>query len=109
GVVISIPRKVGKTFLIMAIVFALCLLNPGLRVIWTAHHSDTSGDTFDAMQGFARRRKVAPHIAKVLIDDESVRFKNGSRIMFGARERGFGRGRPKIGVLVFDEAQILTE
>lgn len=109
GVFISIPRQVGKTFLIMSIVFALCMLTPGLRVMWTAHHSDTSNDTFDAMQGFAKRKKVAPHVAKVLIDDMSVRFRNGSRIMFGARERGFGRGRPKIGLLVFDEAQILTE
>jgi phage terminase large subunit-like protein len=53
GVVISIPRQVGKTFLIGAIVFALCLLNPGLTVIWTAHHTTTSNQTFQSMQGFA--------------------------------------------------------
>ena len=109
GVVISIPRQVGKTFLVGAIVFALCLLRPGLTVIWTAHHTATANETFASMQGFARRRKIAPHVAKVLIDDMTVLFVNGSRVMFGARERGFGRGFTDVAVLVFDEAQILSE
>jgi hypothetical protein len=38
-----------------------------------------------------------------------IEFRNGSRILFGARERGFGRGIPKIGVVVLDEAQILGQ
>src|SRR5699024_6178941 len=40
---------------------------------------------------------------------EGIRFVNGSRILFGAREHGFGRGFAKIDVLVLDEAQILSE
>lgn len=109
GVVMSIPRQVGKTFLIGAIVFAMCLLNPGMRVLWTAHHSDTATETFQSLQGFSRRKKVRPHVAKVLVDAMTIKFVNGSSIMFGARERGFGRGMTKVGLLVFDEAQILTE
>ncbi|MEO6627621.1 MAG: DEAD/DEAH box helicase family protein [Aquihabitans sp.] len=109
GIVISIPRQVGKTFLIGAMVFALCLLNPGLTVIWTSHHTATANETFDSMQGFARRRKIAPMVLKVLIDDMTIKFTNGSRVLFGARERGFGRGFTNVGVLVFDEAQILSE
>lgn len=111
GVVISIPRQVGKTFLVGAIVFALCLLNPGLTVIWTAHRSRTAAETFQAMQGFARRPQIAPHVAKVVLGsgEEEVRFTNGSRVLFGARERGFGRGFTLVHVIVFDEAQILTE
>jgi hypothetical protein len=34
--------------------------------------------------------------------------RNGSIIMFGAREQGFGRGLDEIDGEVFDEAQILT-
>lgn len=111
GVVISIPRQVGKTFLIGALVFALCLLMPGLTVIWTAHRARTAGEMFKSMQAFARRRKVKPHVADVRLTsgEEAVIFHNGSRVLFGARERGFGRGFAKVGVLVFDEAQILTE
>src|SRR5690606_16340436 len=41
--------------------------------------------------------------------EQVVYFRNGSRILFGARERGFGRGFDDVDMEVFDEAQILTE
>lgn len=111
GVGMSLPRQVGKTHLIGYLTFALCVNIPGLLVIWTAHHSSTSGETFLAMQGMAQRAKVAPHVKQVFTGsgDEEVRFHNGSRILFGARERGFGRGIPGVDVLIFDEAQILSD
>ena len=111
GFGMSLPRQVGKTHLISAVVFALCVNMPGLLVIWTAHHMATSTETFLAIQGFASRAKVAPHVQKVYTGsgDEEVRFHNGSRILFGARERGFGRGIPGVDVLIFDEAQILSD
>lgn len=111
GVGLSLPRQVGKTYLIGAMVFALCVNQPGLLVIWSAHHARTHGETFLAMQGFASRGKVAPHVKQVFTGsgDEEIRFHNGSRILFGARERGFGRGIPGVDVLIFDEAQILSD
>ena len=111
GTGLSIPRQVGKTFLVGAIVFALCLLRPNLTVIWTAHRLRTAEETFKKMQGFARRKRVAPHVEKVTrgSGEEEIRFRNGSRILFGARERGFGRGFDEVDVLIFDEAQILTD
>lgn len=111
GVGMSLPRQVGKTHLIGYTVFALCVNRPGLLVIWTAHHSATSSETFLAMQGMAQRAKVSPHVAQVFkgSGDEEIRFHNGSRILFGARERGFGRGIPGVDVLIFDEAQILSD
>ena len=111
GVGMSLPRQVGKTHLVGFMVFALCVNMPGLLVIWTAHHSATSSETFLAMQGMAKRAKVAPHVKQVFTGsgDEEVRFHNGSRILFGARERGFGRGIPGVDVLIFDEAQILSD
>ena len=111
GTGLSIPRQVGKTFLVAAIVFALCLLRPKLTVIWTSHRLRTSEETFGKMQAFAKRKRIAPHVLKIVLGsgDEAVIFRNGSRIMFGARERGFGRGFDEVDVLIFDEAQILTE
>ncbi|MFH5879768.1 hypothetical protein [Arthrobacter sp. NA-172] len=111
GVVLSIPRQVGKTYLISLIVFCLCLLHPGLTVLWTAHRMKTAGETFNKLQAFARKKRIAPHILKVTTgsSDEVIYFRNGSRIMFGARERGFGRGFDNVDIEVFDEAQILTE
>ncbi|QIK62352.1 terminase [Leucobacter viscericola] len=111
GIIISICRQVGKTFSIGTIIFALCILFPRLKVLWTAHLSRTSDETFKWMQGFARRRKIAPHIEQVrqANGQQEIHFKNGSRIMFGARERGFGRGFDSVDIEVFDEAQILTQ
>ena len=109
--VISVPRQVGKTYLFAAMSFAMCLLNPGLTVIWTAHRVKTAKETFNSMAGLANQEAVRPHIAQVVRGrgDEALTFVNGSRILFGAREAGFGRGFANVGVLVFDEAQILTE
>ncbi|WP_166390290.1 terminase large subunit domain-containing protein [Nocardioides ochotonae] len=111
GTGMSIPRQVGKTFLVGAIVFALCLLRPKLTVIWTAHRTRTAEETFGKMQAFAKRKKIAPFVEKIVLGsgEEEIRFTNGSRILFGARERGFGRGFDEVDVLIFDEAQILTE
>jgi len=111
GVGLSLPRQVGKTYLISAMVFALCINTPGLLVIWTAHHLKTTNETFQALQGFAARQRVAPFVKFVHTgsSDQEIAFHNGSRILFGARERGFGRGIPGVDVLIFDEAQILTD
>jgi len=111
GVGMSLPRQVGKTYLISAMVFALCVNTPGLLVIWTAHHLKTSAETFLSLQGFASRQRVAPFVKYVHTGsgDEEIAFHNGSRVLFGARERGFGRGIPGVDVLIFDEGQILSD
>jgi hypothetical protein len=111
AVVLSIPRQVGKTYLVGWIVFALCLIFPGLTVLWTAHRYKTATETFQSLRGMSRRPRVRPHVSKVTqgAGDQVIYFRNGSRILFGARERGFGRGFTGVDVEVFDEAQILTD
>ena len=108
-IVISIPRQVGKTYLIACIIFALCLMKPGLKVIWTAQVKDTALNTFSKFVEMSQKPKVKPHIFKVLQGkgDESILFVSGSSIEFGARESGFGRGRDDVDVIVFDEGQHL--
>ena len=111
GAHMSLPRQVGKTYLLAGLIFGLCVNTPGLLVIWSAHHARTHGETFIAMDAFAKRSKVKPFISQVFLGsgDEEIRFVNGSRILFGARERGFGRGIPGVDILVMDEAQILSD
>ncbi len=111
GVGMSIPRQVGKTYFWSGAIFGLSVNVPGLLTIWTAHHSRTATETFLSMQAFAERSKVRPYIDRVYLGsgDEEIRFANGSRILFGARERGFGRGIPGVDILMMDEAQILSE
>lgn len=111
GAFLSIPRQVGKTYMIGALVFALCLLFPGLTVVWTAHRTKTASETYKSMKGMARRRLISPYIDKTPKnnDEWGIFFTNGSRVLFGARENGFGRGFAELDVLVFDEAQILGD
>jgi hypothetical protein len=111
GAVISIPRQSGKTYTIGALIFALCIANPNTLVLWSAHRARTHNETFKSMSATALRPTVAPFVHRVLTGagTEAVEFANGSRVLFGAREAGFGRGFAKVDVLVLDEAQILTE
>lgn len=111
GAVISIPRQVGKTFLIGMIVFAVCINDPRRKAIWTAHRTTTADETFESMKSLAADPGIAPHVRNVRSanGEQRIVFTNGSRIEFGAREHGFGRGKTKVSLLVLDEAQILTE
>ncbi|MFW0112124.1 hypothetical protein [Rothia sp. CCM 9416] len=111
GAVASIPRQVGKTHMMAGLMFALCIAQPRTLVLWTAHRARTHSETFGSMQGVANRPEIAPFIKTIQRGSgkEAVVFANGSRILFGARENGFGRGFAEVDVEVFDEAQILSE
>lgn len=111
GVVASIPRQVGKTYTVGALCFALAMVTPGSLILWTAHRSRTHAETFGSMAGMAERPAIKPFVEGVrrANGEQAITFKNGSRILFGARESGFGRGFAKVDVLIFDEAQILSE
>lgn len=117
GITLSIPRQVAKTFIVMRIVVALCTLFPDLTVIWTAHRLRTATNTFQKMKAFVLRPSIRPFLKAGSNNGTAIRdangeqeipFANGSRILFGAREQGFGRGFDEVDVEVFDEAQILT-
>lgn len=112
GVTMSLPRQVGKTFTVGSLLIAMCLEFPGLRVVWTSHHLRTTTNTFRSMQGMVRRKRIAPRLAhngiRTANGEQEIRFANGSIVMFGARERGFGVGIDAIDVLVCDEAQRLS-
>lgn len=111
GIVLSIPRQVGKTFLVGMIIIALCLIHPGLTVLWSAHRTRTATKTFGTLKGMTSRKKIARNVLnpRNTNGEQEIRFRNSSVIMFGAREHGFGRGFDEVDVEVFDEAQILGE
>lgn len=108
GVHLSIPRQVAKTFLVGRIVFALCVIFPGLNAIWTAHRVSTANSAFRSVVGLASRPAADRYVEKILTGDElAIYFRNGSVFRFGARAQNFGRGETQVDVEVFDEAQIL--
>ena len=111
GVVLSIARQTGKTYVVRWVIFALCCLVPGTKVVWTSHHGQTTDLTLEEFDQMSQSPAAAPfveHVTKAR-GNEAIRFTNGSIIRFGARERGFGRGHDKVTILVFDEAQIMTD
>jgi hypothetical protein len=112
-VLLSIPRQVGKTFDIGGLVFADAIINPGSTTVWTAHRFKVARESFNEMRSWARSAPLGPHIdyddITTAAGNECIPFRNGSRIVFAARERGAIRGFTKVRRLILDEAQILTE
>jgi hypothetical protein len=109
---LSIARQVGKTFDVGAVAFAICIKEPGTTVVWTAHRFKVARETFNELRALAKSPLMAPHLDYEAITtaagNEQIPFRNGSRIVFAARERGSIRGFTKVRLLVLDEAQILT-
>lgn len=109
----SLPRQVGKTYLVGCIAFVLCMTQPGTTVIWTAHRGRTATETFRAMKAKAKLPEMAAFIDQRIKGggirsangEQEIEFLNGSRILFGARESGFGVGFANVGMLVIDEVQ----
>lgn len=110
GATVSICRQVGKTYTIGTCTLMLCLIHPGMKVLWTAHRTRTSDETFRSLTGMAQNRTLARYVANIrrANGQQEIELRNGSRIMFGAREQGFGRGFDQVDMEIFDEAQILT-
>lgn len=116
GATLSIARQVAKTFLVSRSTFGLCTFEDDQTWLWTAHRVRTATQTFQKLAGFAQSKRVRPFMApgstngiRATNGEQEIRFRNGSRILFGAREAGFGRGFDEVDGEVFDEAQILTE
>jgi hypothetical protein len=109
----SICRQSGKTFDVGGVVFADSIITPGTTTVWTAHRFKVSRESFNEMRAWARRPELAAHIdydeITTAAGNECIPFRNGSRILFAARERGAIRGFTKVRRLILDEAQILTE
>lgn len=112
-VVLSICRQAGKSYDVGGLVFADSIIHPGTTTVWTAHRFKVAREVFNEMRGWARRPELAPHIdydeITTAAGNECIPFRNGSRILFAARERGAIRGFTKVRRLILDEGQILTE
>ena len=112
-VLMSICRQAGKTFDVGGLVFADSIIHPGTTTVWTAHRFPVSRESFLELRALASTPKMLPHVDPDEITsaagNESIPFRNGSRIMFKARERGAIRGFTKVRRIVLDEAQILSE
>lgn len=114
GVTLSIARQAGKTWGVMVGLIAICLARPGTLVVWSSHHDRTSSETLTKIAGIVEKPAIRPkmraqHPVVFTDDSRGVHFANGSRILFGARTSGFGRGFSEVDIQVYDECQHLRE
>ena len=72
------------------------------RQIWTAHHTRTSDETFADMCEMEHNPVLGRYVERIrrANGQQEITFTSGSRIMFGARENGFGRGLHSVDVAV---------
>lgn len=110
---LSVPRQNGKNVCIEAREFYGLVVN-GERILHTAHQVRTAKKAFRRLTNmFADKRH--PEITKTVkkirygIGEESIELNNGGIIEFTARSRQAARGYDGISLVVYDEAQELTD
>ena len=121
---LSCPRQNGKNAAIEALELYLLLTDPDTHILHTAHQVKTCKRAFNRLaRVFSdKRRKTLTRLVKQIrrtngeegiylwhpdhIGDESW---PGASIEYSARSRSAARGFDKISVIVYDEAQELTD
>lgn len=110
---LSVPRQNGKNVCVEAREF-YGLVVDGERILHTAHQVRTSKKSFRRLaQMFTDKRH--PEIMDIVKQirytngEECIELENGGLIEFSARSRQAARGFDGISLVVFDEAQELTD
>ena len=109
----SIPRQNGKNAVLEAYEFyelAIC----GAHILHTAHRVKTAKKAFQRLVKYFNDKKhpdVTSLVSKIRYTngEEAIFLKNGGSIEFSARSRAGARGFDDIQIVVFDEAQDLTD
>lgn len=110
---LSVPRQNGKNCIIEAREFYGLIVN-GERILHSAHQIRTSKRSFRRLVNMFTD-KTHPEIMDTVkkirygIGEESIELKNGGMIEFIARSRQAARGYEGISLVVYDEAQELTD
>lgn len=110
---LSCPRQNGKNCIVEARELYGLVVN-GERVLHTAHQVRTSKKAFRRLAAIFTDKKH-PEITKAVkkirygIGEESIELNNGGIIEFTARSRQAARGYDGISLVVYDEAQELTD
>lgn len=110
---LSVPRQNGKNCIVEAREFYGLVVN-GERILHTAHQVRTAKKAFRRLAGMFEDKRH-PEIVKAVkkirygIGEESIELNNGGLIEFTARSRQAARGYDGISLVVYDEAQELTD
>ena len=110
---LSVPRQNGKNCIVEARELYGLVIN-GERILHTAHQVRTAKKAFRRLAGMFSD-KSHPEIIKAVkkirygLGEESIELVNGGLIEFTARSRQAARGYDGISLVVYDEAQELTD
>ena len=110
---VSIPRQNGKNVCLEAREFFGLVVN-GEKILHTAHQVRTSKKSFRRLAAMFTDKKH-PEITDIVKNirytngEECIELDNGGVIEFSARSRQAARGFDGISVVVYDEAQELTD
>ena len=110
---ISAPRQNGKNVIIEAREFYGLIVN-GERILHTAHQVRTAKKAFRRLANMftdKRHPEVLKTVKKIRygIGEESIELTNGGIIEFTARSRQAARGYDGISLVVYDEAQEVSD
>ncbi len=110
---LSVPRQNGKNVCLEAREFFGMVIN-GERILHTAHQVRTAKKSFHRFVSMFTNKKH-PEIAELVSHirytngEEAIELSNGGSIEYSARSRQAARGFDGISLLVYDEAQELTD
>ncbi len=110
---LSLPRQNGKNVCLEAREFFGLVIN-GEKILHTAHQVRTSKKSFRRLAAMFTDKKH-PEITDIVKQirytngEECIELDNGGSIEFSARSRQAARGFDGISLVVFDEAQELTD
>ena len=110
---LSVPRQNGKNCIVEAREFYGLVVN-GERILHTAHQVRTAKKAFRRLANMftdKRHQEITKAVRKIRygIGEESIELNNGGIIEFTARSRQAARGYDGISLVVYDEAQELTD
>lgn len=110
---IAVPRQNGKNVIIEAREFYGLVVN-GERILHTAHQNRTAKRSFFRLVNMFTDQDH-PEVTKLVrqiryaAGEESIELLNGGKIEFASRSRQAARGFDGISLIVYDEAQELTD
>lgn len=110
---LSVPRQNGKNAVLEAFeVYQLAVC--GAHILHTAHRVKTAKKSFMRLVKYFKSRKY-PELSGLVENirytngEEAIYLSNGGSVEFSARSRAGARGYDDIQIVVFDEAQDLTD
>lgn len=105
----SSPRRVGKSHIITVLTLYLMLIKDQ-RIIYTAHHSQSSGEMWRKILDKFENTELAAHVESISRREgrEEILLREGGSFRIFSRATGKGSGRgSEADVLILDEALMI--